>query len=64
MAKALKGRYKKNILLTGRPHVGKSTIIQRVAKGLEGGGFKNIGGFYTSEILKEGIACGVYNRYT
>lgn len=37
-------RFKKNILLTGRPRVGKSTIIQRVVERLRGAGFKDIGG--------------------
>ncbi|MEW6676267.1 MAG: NTPase [Nitrospirota bacterium] len=43
-------KQRKNILLTGRPRVGKTTIIQKVAEKLRCEGFKNIGGFYTSEI--------------
>lgn len=45
-----RGEINKNILLTGRPRVGKSTIIQRVVERLKDRGFKNIGGFYTAEI--------------
>ena len=36
---------KKNILLTGYPRVGKTTIIKKVIARLE-----NTGGFYTKEI--------------
>lgn len=50
--------HKKNILLTGRPRVGKSTIVQRVVEKLKEAGFKNIGGFYTSEIRREGERVG------
>lgn len=48
----------KNILLTGRPRVGKSTIIQKVVERLRSTGFTNIGGFYTSEIRKGGEHVG------
>lgn len=51
-------RFKKNILLTGRPRVGKSTIIQKVVENLRGAGFKDIGGFYTSEICRGGERIG------
>lgn len=51
-------RFKKKILLTGRPRVGKSTIIQRVVERLRGAGFKDIGGFYTSEIRRTGERIG------
>ncbi len=44
---------KKNILLTGNPGVGKTTIIKRVTSGL-----KNIGGFFTEEIKEEGKRIG------
>ena len=36
---------KKNILFTGRPGVGKTTVIMKLISGLEG-----VGGFYTEEI--------------
>jgi nucleoside-triphosphatase len=41
---------KKNLLLTGRPRVGKSTLVQRVVGHLERSGYRNIGGFYTAEL--------------
>ncbi|MEE8185587.1 MAG: NTPase [Thermodesulfobacteriota bacterium] len=44
----------KNILLTGRPRVGKSTLILHVIERLREIGYKNIGGFYTLEVLQEG----------
>jgi nucleoside-triphosphatase len=37
---------KKNLLITGRPGVGKTTLIQRVAEGIEG----KLAGFVTEEI--------------
>jgi nucleoside-triphosphatase len=36
----------KNILITGRPGIGKTTLIKKIAQNLPG----KIGGFYTSEI--------------
>ncbi len=50
--------HKKNILLTGRPRIGKSTIIQRVVEKLRSAGFRNIGGFYTAEIRVGGERVG------
>ncbi len=44
---------RKNILLTGNPGVGKTTIIKRVVSGL-----KNKGGFFTEEIKEEGKRIG------
>lgn len=44
----------KNILLTGRPGVGKTTLIKRVIHGWEG----KIGGFYTEEIRQGGSRVG------
>ena len=38
-----------NILVTGKPGVGKTTLIERVVKALDDS--IDIGGFYTSEIL-------------
>src|SRR5688500_5463575 len=38
------------LLLTGRPGVGKTTIVTRVAKGLE----RKPGGFYTEEVRERG----------
>ena len=49
---------KKNILLTGRPRVGKSTLIRKVVERLKEFGYKNIGGFYTLEVRKEGERAG------
>ena len=49
---------KKNILLTGRPRVGKSTLIRKVVERLKELGYKNIGGFYTLEVRKEGERAG------
>jgi nucleoside-triphosphatase len=40
---------KKNILFTGRPGVGKTTVIMKLIGGLEGAG-----GFYTEEIRQRG----------
>jgi len=42
---------KKNILVTGRPRVGKTTLIRRAAERLGG----RAGGFYTEEIPGEGV---------
>lgn len=44
---------KKNILLTGNPGVGKTTIIKKVISGL-----KNKGGFFTEEIREGGKRVG------
>ncbi len=44
---------KKNILLTGNPGVGKTTIIKKVISGL-----KNAGGFFTEEIRESGKRTG------
>lgn len=49
---------KKNILITGRPRVGKSTIIRRVVERLRLLGYTKIGGFYTSEMVKDGRRAG------
>ncbi len=40
---------KKNILFTGRPGVGKTTVIMKLISGLKG-----VGGFYTEEIRERG----------
>lgn len=48
---------KKNILLTGRPRVGKSTLIRRVSDKLRQMGYMT-GGFYTLEVSKEGKRTG------
>ena len=40
---------KKNILFTGRPGVGKTTVIMKLISGL-----KEVGGFYTEEIRERG----------
>ncbi len=47
---------KKNILLTGPPGVGRTTLIRRLSEI-----FKefNPAGFYTSEIMEEGIKTGI-----
>ena len=49
---------KKNILLTGRPRVGKSTLVLRVVERLRAEGLKEIGGFYTLEVSKGGARTG------
>jgi len=49
---------KKNILITGRPGVGKSTIIHRVVERLRALGYTEIGGFYTLEMSHEGKRTG------
>jgi len=48
---------RKNILLTGRPGVGKTTLIWKIVDELKRKGIK-IGGFYTEEIRKEGSRVG------
>ncbi len=48
----------KNILITGRPRVGKSTIIHRVVERLRLLGYTEIGGFYTLEMSHEGKRAG------
>jgi nucleoside-triphosphatase THEP1 len=48
----------KNILLTGRPRVGKSTLIQRVVERLRQEGRRAIGGFYTAEMSRHGERVG------
>jgi len=40
---------KKNIIFTGRPGVGKTTVIMKLISGLRG-----VGGFYTEEIRQRG----------
>lgn len=49
---------KKNILLTGRPRVGKSTLIHRVVERLRKEEWKKIGGFYTLETSRNGERIG------
>lgn len=49
---------KKNILITGRPRVGKSTIIKKVVERLRLLGYTKMGGFYTSEMVKDGRRAG------
>ncbi|HHD11081.1 MAG TPA: NTPase [Deltaproteobacteria bacterium] len=44
----------RNILITGRPRVGKSTLIKRVVEGLKERGYTALGGFYTLEIREGG----------
>ncbi len=46
----------KNILLTGLPGVGKTTIIEKIVEQL--GGKETISGFLTSEIREKGSRCG------
>lgn len=48
----------KNILITGRPRVGKSTIIHRVVESLKSLGYTDIGGVYTPEMSLEGKRVG------
>ena len=49
---------KKNILLTGRPRVGKSTLVRRVIERLRNLGFTTMGGFYTLEVAEGGTRLG------
>ena len=49
---------RKNILLTGRPRVGKSTLILRIVEKLKRAGAANIGGFYTLEASEAGKRIG------
>ncbi len=44
----------KNVLITGPPGIGKTTIIQKVAKELG----ERVGGFYTTETRSEGQRTG------
>jgi len=44
----------KNILLTGRPGVGKTTLIKKVLRKLS----LNVGGFHTGEIRERGVRVG------
>lgn len=53
-------RVKKNIFLTGRPGVGKTTVIRKVIDGLD----VVIGGFYTEEIREGGRRAGFTIRGT
>lgn len=43
-----------NLLLTGKPGVGKTTVIQKVLSRLE----RRLGGFTTQEIRREGVRVG------
>jgi len=45
----------KNILLTGPPGVGKTTLIMRVIEKIKN---REIGGFYTEEIREKGVRTG------
>lgn len=44
----------KNLLLTGKPGVGKTTLIERVVKDLK----VPVGGFFTREIREKGVRVG------
>lgn len=48
----------KNLLVTGRPGVGKTTLIERVVKTLN----LPVGGFYTYEIREKGVRVGFLLR--
>lgn len=48
----------KNILLTGRPRAGKSTLILRIVEKLKRAGVAKIGGFYTLEASEGGKRIG------
>src|SRR5919198_1154099 len=45
----------KTLLITGRPGIGKTTIIRRVADALKG---ERIAGFYTEELRSRGVRTG------
>ncbi len=48
----------KNILVTGRPRVGKSTLIWRVVDNLKRLGCGDVGGFYTLDIRRDNERVG------
>ncbi len=48
----------KNILLTGRPRVGKSTLICHVVDNLKRLGYNTIGGFYTLDVCRDNERIG------
>jgi nucleoside-triphosphatase THEP1 len=54
---------RKNILITGRPRVGKSTLVMRVIERLKELGHTEIGGFYTLEKMCNGKRVG-FDIYT
>lgn len=49
---------RKNILLTGRPRVGKSTLVCRVVDNLKRLGYSGLGGFYTLDIRRDAERIG------
>ena len=49
------GSVKKNILITGLPGIGKTTLIRRLSEGLKN---NHPAGFYTAEIREKGVRKG------
>lgn len=49
---------KKNLLLTGCPRVGKSTLVRRIVERLRELGVTRMVGFYTLEVSQEGKRVG------
>ena len=54
MEKRQKNRHKSNILVTGRPGIGKSTLIERIVSRIQ----KPVTGFFTREIRDRGKRVG------
>jgi nucleoside-triphosphatase len=54
MEKRHANRYHKNILVTGSPRIGKSTLIERIVSGIQ----RPLTGFFTKEITDRGKRVG------
>jgi nucleoside-triphosphatase THEP1 len=54
MEKQQRNRHSRNILLTGPPGIGKSTLIERIVSGIQ----RPVTGFFTREIREKGKRVG------